>query len=113
MEDALFRSRPMQHGCLASPDRASSLSCNTVFSLLLYCRLEPASQQRALRTLIFKNSVSIFGLIFLKFVLGEMSPRSRIKIVLIRPATPLAPPRWPTFDVTAPLDEEYARRGHK
>lgn len=63
-------------------------------------------------TLIFKNAVSILGLTRSKFVFGGMIPRSRIKIVLIKPATPLAPSRWPIFVFTAPL-KQLDQRGHE
>ena len=62
---------------------------------------------------MFKNAVSILGLTRSKFVFGGMIPRSRIKIVLIKPATPLAPSRWPIFAFTAPLRQLLDQRGHE
>ncbi len=56
-----------------------------------------------IRTLILKNSASISGFNLSKLALGGMTPASKIIIVLIILATPLAPSRWPIFDFTAPL----------
>jgi hypothetical protein len=55
------------------------------------------------QTFRFKASASIFGFKRSKFVFGGIIPFSRTRIVLMRPAIPLAPSRCPMFDFTAPL----------
>jgi len=55
-------------------------------------------------TFNLRNSVSIFGLIFSKLVLGGMTPFSNTRTALMTPARPLAPSRWPMLDLRAPLN---------
>ena len=69
--------------------------------MLIVRRIIPDFDRR--RTSIFENSESMFCFSFSKFVLRGMIPRSNIKTVLTRPASPLAPSRCPMLDLTAPL----------
>lgn len=57
------------------------------------------------RTLMRRESGSIFGLMQRKFVLGGITARSSVNIVLITPAIPLAPSRCPMLLLTAPLQK--------
>lgn len=54
-------------------------------------------------TLILRFSASISGLTFSKLAFGGIVPLSSAKTTLMRPANPLAPSRWPIFDLTEPL----------
>ena len=53
-------------------------------------------------TLMFHSFTGMRGLGFSKFVLGGIIPFSRAKTALMILASPLAPSRWPTLDLTAP-----------
>lgn len=50
------------------------------------------------------EAASILGFNFLKFEFGGMTPFSRTRIVLIKPAKPAPPSRWPMLDFKAPLE---------
>jgi hypothetical protein len=50
----------------------------------------------------FQASASILGLIRSNHMLAGIMPLSSTRTVLMSPANPLAPSRWPTLDLTAP-----------
>jgi hypothetical protein len=50
------------------------------------------------------EAASILGFNFSKFEFGGMIPFSRTRIVLIKPARPAPPSRWPMLDFNAPLE---------
>lgn len=58
-------------------------------------------------TVILSRSASILGFKFWKFAFGGMTPASSTNSVLMIPAIPLVPSRWPMLDFTAPLKIVY------
>ena len=67
----------------------------TIIALSFYCRTG-----FVVATWMFRCSASILGFKRLKLVLEGIIPFSK---TMMKPAIPLAPPRWPIFDFTAPL----------